>query len=242
MASYSAVYNDTHEDAYIDIYRVRKYNNGPPSTFPNSLTWDALLLAIESLPDSQFRACNRGDTVKGPSGTLSWHMEFGGYLVKERDAYGRPIKVEIFEGKCWNGAGHNATKTHTLSSHKRTTGMVQLNPGAVGTKELKNRFAPGVPDFDTQDIATTIQQAVLAISAIGAAAASVWKAFAPAPPATEAPLQAAGVSTEYEVTEIDDSSEVVVYEAPPPNRRFQRNQTGNETEGYGAPHRRAIDS
>ena len=120
--------------------------------------------------------------------------------------------------------------------------MVQLNPGAVGTKELKNRFAPGVPDFDAQDIATTIRRAALAISAIRVAAATVWKAFAPAPPATESPFQVAGVSTEHEVTEIDDSSEVVVYEAPPPNRRFQRNQTGNETEGYGAPHRRTIDS
>jgi hypothetical protein len=169
-------------------------------------------------------------------------MEFGGYLVKERDAYGRPTKVEIFEGKCWNGAGHNAIATYNLSSHKRSTGTVQLNPGTVGTRELRNRFAPGVPDFDAQDIATTFQQAALAIGAIGGAAAAVWKAFAPASHATGVPPQSAGAPTEYEVTEIDESSEVAVYEAPPPARRFQRDQTGNGSERYGAPYRHATDS
>jgi hypothetical protein len=92
MTSNCKVHNNTNKDAYIDIYRIGKHSNGPRS-YSSSSTWDDIKLDTEN---GGFRECSAGDSIHGLPGTLSWHLEFGSYMVKARDAYNRPTQLEIF--------------------------------------------------------------------------------------------------------------------------------------------------
>ncbi|KAG9655339.1 hypothetical protein KCU95_g12844, partial [Aureobasidium melanogenum] len=216
MSSSCLIENNTPNRVYMDVYRVNKWGGGPP-THSTGLTWDDLGPRLEA---DGFRECPPGGVRQAPPGALSWPLHFGGYEIKERDSWGRPILLEVFEGSCKTGYWHGEVAKYPLTDRSHKTHTIHLCVPPVNTRNIRDRFAPSVSDVDVRDVAAQVKLAAEVAVGLAATYAFVRNAFWPSrPPAADPPR---GTQAEYEIHEfVGDDDNMVVTRAPRPSQRSQ---------------------